>query len=336
MLTDHTDKQNKAAINLGDAYRAWIEAERAQQKGRLRWKTIRDTDYLYQMAPGSDTGISLGPRSAETEAQYEDARRLETIARTGKNELLVLGRIYRATRLPMIPVFAADVLRVLDRKDLLGSPLQVVGTNVLPAYELEASASVTQDLHATDDFDLSWLGDPVVPPPRLLDILREADPSWTVSMERTFQVLNRELQLIDVLVAPSKHAEYPTARQSMWQAIEVPGQEDLLGGVPVERVVTDTRGQPARIVAPDPRRFVLHKWLVSQEPTRKPNKRAKDRAQAEQVFELVEQKLSHYPWDESFLDTLSPRLLQAWDAIQAHRQRPSAPAPLRPRRPRGS
>lgn len=114
MLTDHTDKQNRAAINLDQAYRGWIEAARRQRAGRYRWKTVRGTDYLYRMAPGKDTGVSLGPRSPETEAEYEAGRHWEALARGGEKELLVLGRIYRTTRLPMIPVFAANVLRTLD------------------------------------------------------------------------------------------------------------------------------------------------------------------------------------------------------------------------------
>lgn len=313
-MIKHTLEQSRAAANLGQAYTAWIDAERATQQSRVRWKTVAGRDYLYRLPRGRDTGTSLGLRSVETEAVFDEAQRSEAAARNGEKRLLVLGRIYKATRLPMIAPFAGEVLRVLDRRGLLGRALLVVGSVAMPAYELEAGLAVDPALQATEDFDLSWAGAAMNPPPRLLDILREADPSWTVSMERSFQALNRDLELIDVLVAPSRQGDYPAARASAWQAVVLDGQEDLLGGRYVEQVVTDLRGRPARIVAPDPRRFALHKWLLGNSPERSAGKRHKDTAQAEQVMDCIEQGMPHYPMDDAFVATLSTRLRDAWDA----------------------
>lgn len=330
-MKNMTLEQERAIGNLNQTYAAWMEAEQAIVLGRLRWKTVNETDYLYRLRPGRDTGTSLGPRSPATELQFEQARSHEEQSKNGAKRLLVLGRIYKATRAPMIATFAGEALRALDRRGILGDGLQVVGTNALPAYELEAARQLPDDLHATEDFDLSWIGKAMVPPPHLLDVLREADATWTVSMERTFQLVNRNLEIIDVVVAPSRQMAYP--KSSPWKAVDLDGQEDLLGGVPVSQVVADFSGRPARIVAPDPRLFALHKFLLSQEPERKAIKRAKDRAQAEQVMALVEVGMPHYPMDEAFIATLSDRLGKAW-AAWAPLRSATADSPYPERRPR--
>jgi hypothetical protein len=56
----------------------------------------------------------------------------------------------------------------------------------------------------------------------------------------------------------------------------------------------------------------LHKFLLAQDPQRKAIKRSKDRQQAEQVMNLVEQGMPHYPMDEAFISLLSPRLQESW------------------------
>jgi hypothetical protein len=305
----YTLDQQRAAVNLGDAYDAWMEAERATFQGRLRWKTVAGKDYLYHLRKGSDTGTSLGPRSAETEQRFAEGRALEDQARNGAKRLLLLGRIYKAARLPLVPTFAGDILRNFDRHGLLGPALQVIGTNALSAYELEAGCALNQELRATEDFDLSWTGPAIEPPPRLLEVMHETDATWTVSMERSFQVVNRHLDVVDVLVAPSLLGNYPPDK---WQAIDTPGQEDLLGGSPVTQVVADFSGQPARLVVPDPRRFALHKLLLSQSDERQGLKRKKDFQQAQELRHLIETAMPSYPFDEAFLDSLSPRLQNAW------------------------
>lgn len=322
-LTDHTLDQQRVAANLAEVYSAWREAARATKGDRWRWRPVNGTDYLYQLFHGLNNGKSLGPRSEDTEALFTQMGNLETRAKTGAKRMLLLGRMYKAARLPMVAPFAGAVLRELDMHGLLGDQLLVVGTNALVAYEIEAAKSVNADLHATEDFDLTWVGDKISPPVALLDIFKKADVSWTVSMERTFQVVNNHNEVIDILIAPSLLKNYPVNEKI--KAMDIAGQEDLLEGTRIEQVVTDLRGDACRIIAPDPRRYAIHKWLLAQEPTRKAVKRHKDAGQAEAVLDLVRQGMPHLPLDRAFVKSLSPRLAAAWTQWQnspAERARP--------------
>src|SRR3546814_2590152 len=67
-------------------------------------------------------------------------------------------------------------------------------------------------------------------------------------------------------------------------------------------------GSPARIVAPDPRWFALHKLWMSQQLKRNPQKRPKDRAQGLALLDAVAVSMPHYPLDDCFEAALPPEL----------------------------
>lgn len=313
--TPHTLDQQRLAANLAEAYATWMEAVRATRSGRLRWKRIAGHDYLYRLEHGGCNGSSLGPRSTLTEGLFEKAQADESRVRHGQQRLLVLGRLYKAARLPTISRFAGAVLRQLDQVGLLGSAIRVVGTTALPAYELEAGASLETTLQATEDLDLSWVGEHIQPPPMLLEALRGQDGSWTVSMERTFQIVNARGEVIDLLIAPSLLDGYPAGERV--RALPLEGQDDLLAGTPVEHVVADLDGRPARIVAPDPRRFALHKCWLAEQPGRSALKRRKDAAQAEALLSLVRERMPGLALDGAWVRTLPPRLRTIWVDLSA-------------------
>lgn len=154
----HDPDQQRAATNLENAYSAWIDADWQTQGYYLRWKTVNNKDYLCRVRRGTNNETSLGPRSPETEKMYDDYKQIESIAQNGEKRLLILGPIYKATQLPVIETFAGKVLRALDRHQLLGNKIQVIGTNAIVAYQMEAQCSVDQELMQTEDFDLVWRG----------------------------------------------------------------------------------------------------------------------------------------------------------------------------------
>src|SRR3546814_2422974 len=79
-------------------------------------------------------------------------------------------------------------------------------------------------------------------------------------------------------------------------------------GRPVDQVVGCRDGSPARIVAPDPRWFALHKLWMSQQLKRNPQKRPKDRAQGLALLDAVAVSMPHYPLDDCFEAALPPEL----------------------------
>lgn len=333
MAIEFTAEQERLAANLSDLYDAWVAAARVGWTGKRRWKTVNGTDYLYLIAYGSDTGRSLGRRDARTERLYDEGRSAEDTVKTTWARLLIQGRMLKASRVPTLEPFAGDALRHLDAAGLLGEHVRVIGTNALPAYEMAAGLRLDPDLHATEDLDMTWVSDAqaVPPPAELLDVLKRTDALWTVNQERTFELRNGQRSLIDVLIAPSLSASYRSHYPLV--PMPTPGQDWLLLGEPCARVVIDLHGKPARIVAPDPRLFAVHKLWMAEQPHRRDDKRRKDFLQAKALLGMIQERLLEYPLDEAFEALLPAPLLEVWQergkpllaASSAHRHARSAP-----------
>jgi hypothetical protein len=96
-------------------------------------------------------------------------------------------------------------------------------------------------------------------------------------------------------------------------------QDWLLNGRPVSQVVSDTGDEAARIAAPDPRWFGLHKLWLSQKPERDRRKIGKDERQGMAVLDLVADRMQHYPLDTAFVTSL-PEMLRPHYARWLHRR----------------
>lgn len=108
----------------------------------------------------------------------------------------------------------------------------------------------------------------------------------------------------------------PTDRPKL---VLLPEQEWLLPGRRVDEVVPCRDGTPARIVAPDPRWFALHKLWLGAQAKRNPLKRRKDSAQGAAILDVVSEALPHYPLVASFETDLPSELLPYWDKWQSNR-----------------
>ncbi len=91
----------------------------------------------------------------------------------------------------------------------------------------------------------------------------------------------------------------------------------------MSHVVCDTGGKPARLAAPDPRWFGLHKLWLSKKPTRQRLKVDKDDRQGMTLLDMVADHMPHFPVDDRFRAEL-PALLQPHLARWESRR---APAP---------
>jgi hypothetical protein len=104
--------------------------------------------------------------------------------------------------------------------------------------------------------------------------------------------------------------------------VPLPEQEWLLLGRPVDQTIGCRDGSPARIVAPDPRWFALHKLWMADQAKRDPLKRPKDRTQGLALLDAVAEAMPHYPLDETFAAALPRELapfLGAWRAGREER-----------------
>lgn len=316
----YSDEQLRALVNLGQVYDHWVQSERGRRAlpYAMRWKTVSDREYLYEISDRMGNGRSLGPRAPETEAQlqlYQQKRQeLEQRVSASRERLQQNSRIARALRLPGIAQEAGKILVELDVREMLGRNLMVAGTNALLAYNLEAGGTIIVGADmATDDFDLLWTRDhstslmAKAPPASILAALKEVDDTYTVNEERPFQLRNRNAYEVEILVPPSQLDSLPKGdriRPARMDEIEW-----LLPGTHVEQVVPAKGDFAAKVVAPDPRMFALQKLWLAEKPSRSPLKKPKDKRQGEALLEACAQGiLARHPLTKDFEDSLPDAL----------------------------
>ncbi|MCE3288923.1 MAG: uncharacterized protein K0R83_935 [Caulobacter sp.] len=329
MVQPFTDEQSRTLINLEQQYQVWIEAERslAALPYDLRRKTVGGKAYLYEISDRGGNGRSLGPWTDEQalrleayRAAKEGAKARRAAARVALEET---ARICRALRVPLLPTEAGEIVREADRRGLLGEHLLVIGTNAMTAYSIEAGGFIAAPME-TQDFDLAW-SSMASPPeqPAVWNMLKAVDPTYTVNMERSFQARNARAYEVELLVAPSRAASLAQFEQP--RAVPLPEQEWLLNGRVVDRVTVCRDGSPARIVAPDPRWFALHKLWMSRQAKRNPLKRRKDGQQGVALLEAVSLAMPQYPLDAGFETSLPAKLSQIYAEWLPSRPKPATP-----------
>lgn len=308
-----TDEQARLLVNLRQRYENWIEAERALSAipYDLRRKTVSGRQYLYEIADASGNGKSLGPMDAAAEARFNAYRaskaELKERRDLGRAALDEAARLYRALRLPMLSSDAGPILREADRRQLLGSHLLVVGTNAMAAYMIEAAGFITGAPDETEDFDLAWNAEEASDSGALVwSLLKAVDATFTTNSERDFQARNAKAYEVEILVAPSRADSFGSKDQP--RPIPLPEQEWLLLGRPVDQVIGCRDGTPARIIAPDPRWFALHKLWMAGQAKRNPLKRPKDRKQGIALLDAVAETMPQYPLDAAFEAALPEEL----------------------------
>lgn len=314
-----TNEQARLLVNLRQLYENWIEAERALAAlpYDLRRKTVGGRQYLYEIADASGNGKSLGPMDAAAEERFNtyraDKAALKDRRDLGRAALDESARLYRALRLPMLSSDAGPILREADRRQLLGSHLLVVGTNAMAAYMIEAAGFINGAPDETEDFDLAWSAEQPSESSKLIwSMLKAVDTTFTTNSERDFQARNARAYEVEILVAPSRANSFDKKDQP--RPIPLPEQEWLLLGRPVDQVIGCRDGTPARIIAPDPRWFALHKLWMAAQAKRNPLKRPKDRKQGIALLEAVAETMPQYPLNAAFEAELPEELLVIYEA----------------------
>lgn len=152
-------------------------------------------------------------------------------------------------------------------------------------------------------------------------MVRRVDATFTLNTEREFQARNRDCYEVELLAAPSRIGTMGPREKP--KPIPLPEQEWLLLGKPVDQVVPCRDGSAARLVAPDPRWFGLHKLWLGSQAKRDPLKRRKDIAQGNAVLDAVAEAMPHYPLDTAFEAAIPADLETYWQAWRARAERPA-------------
>lgn len=299
-----SDEQARLLINLRQRYELWMAAEQmlTSMPYDLKRKLINGNYYLYEVFDRIGNGKSLGRWSDDAARQYDEYRVAKSREKqrrdSGRALLDESARLYRALRLPLLSSDAGPILREADRRELLGSHLFVVGTNAMLAYSIEAGGMITAP-DETEDFDLAWVSETVTDDQkRIWDLLKAVDPTFSINSERDFQARNAKAYEVEILVAPSRSGSLSATDRP--KPIPLDEQEWLLLGRSVDQVLGCRDGSPARIVAPDPRWFALHKLWMAAQAKRNPLKRPKDHKQGIALLNAVATSMPHYPFDTAF------------------------------------
>ena len=316
--------QRRETVNTRQRYQSWRNAVGREHgyRGSMVWEETKGHHYLIRSFyddGGKRRQKSLGRRDEATEhikRTFETERGAALKARRAMDEVLVRqSAINRALGLNRLPLIAARILRVLDKRGLLGRGMRVVDTNALYAYEAACGVHIDAEITATLDIDLLFdartslklVGLPELPDGDLLQLLRLADRSFHLTGQ-SFRAENDEGYLVDLVMPaitpPWKEQRIAFGGQADLQAVEIEGLAWLENAPAFEQVIIDERGAPLRIVAPDPRVFAIHKHWLSQRKQRDAVKRQRDREQALAVAQLTRAFLQHLPFESDELRML--------------------------------
>ena len=223
-----------------------------------------------------------------------------------RDRLKEQARFCRAARVARVPRVVCTVLRLLEQKKLLGSTLQVIGTNALYAYEAQAGVIFRSALMATQDADMLWdvrsrlkLGTAArLEPGGLLAILQQADRSFELIRKRRFRAVTRSGYMVDLLKPEPRPAHLQEGRRlgddgEDLVAAEIRNLQWLASSPKLTQHVIGDDGYPALMVAPDPRAFALHKLWLGRQADRESIKRRRDQEQAQAVCRLVLEHMPH-------------------------------------------
>ena len=306
-------EQRKVITNAAQVFEV-MEQIAAQDKsflGTMHWKRINNQEYLYRGYSGGRTK-SLGRRSQKTEeieSRY-DAQRAEHMARRAQltqQSKLHAGYI-RLNRLNRFPTVAANVVRAFQKQ---GTPVKVIGTNALFAYEVMAGVLFLPEYLTTDDLDLlmdSRQHLKIVSSLKartLLSILKEADTGFRRVTDSPFEfsAANNTGYRVDFITQESKDIANPGDFFQSLAADDLKPQgigslKWLVSAPTIREVVFDQKGAPLRLATVDPRAFAIHKQFVGSVERVRPLKAKKDLEQAKMVTLLLSTELTHLPISE--------------------------------------
>jgi hypothetical protein len=303
------------------AYQAQLEALQASRplKGGMHWKKIKGREYLYKYRDRFGHGASLGPRSPATEELFAEfgRRRREVAARLDarRRQLAEAARFCRAALIHRLPEPVTRILRRLTPEDLANTPLMVIDTHALHAFEFAAGVFIDtpreSPLFSGAAQGLTLAAAAPVSPDTFLRLLRRADRSYENLPGDGLAAVNQQGFRVRLLRPPAARSPHRVIVRDA-SGLTVPAESGdlpaLIGAPKFSQVVIGRRGDPVTMVVPDPRALALHKLWLSQQEDRDPVKRTRDRCQAAALAELILRYLPQYHFFSTELQLFPPEV----------------------------
>jgi len=304
---EFTENQQRTLDRAVAAYQAYLEAVQARRplKGGMHWKKVKGREYLYKYRDRAGHGSSLGPRSPETERLFAEfgRQRREHAAQLDarRQQLAEAARFCRAALIHRVPEPVVRILRHLSPGDLAGTPLMVIDTHALHAFEFAAGVFIDalpdSPLWSGAAQGLTLAATPAMPPEEFLRLLRRADRSYKTLPGHGLAVVNQHGFRVRCLRPPTARAPHRMMGRDA-PGLTVPAEMGdlaaLMAAPKFSQVVIGRRGDPVTMVAPDPRALALHKLWLSLQEDRDPGKKTRYRTQAAALAELILRYLPQY------------------------------------------
>ncbi|EJN02765.1 nucleotidyltransferase domain-containing protein [Phyllobacterium sp. YR531] len=325
-LSSEQIRQHVDTAQAYEVYQASVKEYDQRFSGSMSWKTSTNgKPYLYKKT--GNIWKSLGPKSLDTELNYsqfhsgrENSR--DRISRLAQR-LDELAPVNRAMGLGRVPLLTARIIRALEKLGLIGTAIDVVGTNALFIYERMAAVHISSGLLSTQDVDLLMdsrfnlrLIAKDFSSKGLIGLLQKIDHSFRPLAKNGYRAANRDGFLVDLIKPTPKNVLLNTEKARFsadaedLQAIEIEGLSWLVNSPKASVIVMDERGYPLSFTCPDPRAFALHKLWLSRRKDRDAAKRLRDEQQARIVAELIRTRLQHLSFDALDLQALPYSLRQ--------------------------
>ena len=310
MYSTLNNDQTKQAIDCEHVFIALQQTELASREyaSGMHWKKIANREYLYRTRDGRGNAKCIGLRTPETEHIFDafHHRKNELSERMAqlRSRMDLMLRLNKALRLGSVPNEVANLCIHLDKAQLLGKGLTIIGTNAMYVYEAMAGVRWTGDITATTDLDLLWhpekrlslIAREEVSIHGLIGILKKADKTFEIVKKTPYRAVSANGYMVDLIKQVPKPPwrkekdQFLPGNQDM-QAVEIDHLHRLLDAPQVTQPVFAMDGRIFNMVAPEPRAFAIYKDWLSKEISRNPSKKRRDQAQAEAVRQLIKEHL---------------------------------------------
>jgi len=307
-----------------------------QFSGGMRWKKTGGKDYLFKTVGRNGNGKSMGVRSPITENIFEKFHKAKSNNKIRTESLRASldqqSKLCKAIGINRIPRIPAQILRLLDKENVLGNGVSVLGTHAIYAYEAAAGVIIDNSLMETMDVDLLYDArrklrlSSEISQSGLIGLLKKVDKTFELAGEGHYRAINNKGFMVELV---KKTPEPPFKIESQClstikddlKAAEINGLKWLDSAPPFRRTAIAEDGYPVDLVVPDPRYFALNKLCMSQEDGRDPVKKPRDFQQAKAVADICLNYLA-MPFDEAFLkvfpESIRKQIPYLIDGLDSH------------------